>query len=305
MQHKWEMSMRINFIQEFLDKIKTEIDYKSKIPYKLFYIGNAKNSNAGDMFNVNIMQYFHLPFIKTRISAANMLNVGSVLGQIVVPKNSVQNVKQRDCIIIGSGFIEEEQFEEKLIKDIKIYALRGELTKKRLEKLLNKEINCPLADPGLLISYLYPLKCAKKYKVGIIPHYVDKKADFLKCIKLEKYNYKIVDIEQNIKVLSKDINECELILSSSLHGLIFADSYNIPNRQIIMSNNVKGGLYKFKDYYSSFNMNLPEPVDLRQRIIDDSLVERIAQEYKYNGQQIEVKQKELIEIYSNLSNSCK
>ena len=41
-----------------------------------------------------------------------------------------------------------------------------------------------------------------------------------------------------------------MILSSSLHGMIFADSYDIPNAHLLLSKKVIGGDYKFKDYRS-------------------------------------------------------
>ena len=49
----------------------------------------------------------------------------------------------------------------------------------------------------------------------------------------------------------RDISGCERILSSSLHGLIIADSFSIPNRRIGFYNNLKGGDFKFEDYASA------------------------------------------------------
>ena len=51
---------------------------------------------------------------------------------------------------------------------------------------------------------------------------------------------------------AKKIAECETVISSSLHGLIAADSFGIPNLQMVLSNNIVGGLFKYNDYYSVF-----------------------------------------------------
>lgn len=297
--------MKIKLVQTIIDSIRIELDNLNKAPFKLFYIGSAKHSNAGDMFNKTIMNHFKLKYIKTRMSNANIFNLGSILDQLIVHADSpLPKVKTKECVITGAGFMHKETEKgEKLTKNLKVYAVRGKLTKNRLEKLMGKSIDCVLADPGILLSYIYPYESEKKYKVGIIPHFIDKKASGLDNINLNKYNCKIINIEQDIESLYKEINECECILSSSLHGLVFADSYNIPNRQIILSDKILGGLYKYQDYYSAYDMELPKPIDLRKEYINDNTIDNIMQEYIPLDQLIKVKQQALVKIYKELSES--
>ena len=168
-----------------------------------------------------------------------------------------------------------------------------------MEGLLNQRLdNCILGDPGLLVSKIYPNNVQKKYKLGIIPHYSEK-TDFNKqIIKLSQNDYKIIDIQQDVKFVVEEICQCECILSSSLHGLIFADSYNIPNRQLIISDKLAGGDYKFRDYYSAFGNKLPESIDIRETIIDNNLIENIIA--SYIAKDITKKQDELIKIFESL-----
>ena len=59
------------------------------------------------------------------------------------------------------------------------------------------------------------------------------------------------------------INMCECVVSSSLHGLIVAEAYGVPARWICVENNLLGGNFKFWDFYESiekYNM-LPLQVD--------------------------------------------
>ena len=52
------------------------------------------------------------------------------------------------------------------------------------------------------------------------------------------------------------ICSCEFIVSSSLHGLIVSDSYNVPNLWASFpKDNINGGLFKYKDYFSSVGRN--------------------------------------------------
>lgn len=57
---------------------------------------------------------------------------------------------------------------------------------------------------------------------------------------------------------------CKCILSSSLHGLIVADSFNIPNRWISLSESslLEKQNFKYLDYYSSMDVYDEEPLNL-------------------------------------------
>jgi hypothetical protein len=73
------------------------------------------------------------------------------------------------------------------------------------------------------------------------------------------------------------------VISSSLHGLIVADSLGIPNVWLRLSPDVLGGDYKFKDYYSVFGL-APEPIDEVTLISGDSeLITRLSECYQRPG----------------------
>lgn len=46
-----------------------------------------------------------------------------------------------------------------------------------------------------------------------------------------------------------------MIISSSLHGIIFCHSYSIPVCSIKVSDNITGGNFKYIDYYKSIGNN--------------------------------------------------
>ena len=292
--------MRIRFVQNIIDAIRIHIDSMNHSEYKIFYFGGK---NAGDLFNQNLMKYFKIPYRKTKITNANLFCVGSVLENIVIAKSDDSPVvKSKECYIVGTGFMREETEEEKLIKIPTIKALRGEVTKKRMEKLTHKDLSCcVLADAGLLASHMYPVNTKKKYNVGIIPHYIDKNCEALNNIKTKHYTCKIIDIFLPVKELLKQINECEIILSSSLHGLIFSDSYSIPNRQIILGDKICGGDYKYRDYYSSYNINKPEAIDLRKNCITDDTIDFVRNNYSISKKQVMKKQQQLAKIFEELA----
>ena len=61
----------------------------------------------------------------------------------------------------------------------------------------------------------------------------------------------MIDPRLPIEQFVDELVSCEMIFSSSLHGLIIADAYNIPNRRVIFGNKLIGGDFKFNDYEES------------------------------------------------------
>jgi len=57
---------------------------------------------------------------------------------------------------------------------------------------------------------------------------------------------KIIDVTQPIKIVIKDILECEMTISSSLHGIIVSHTYNVKCMWIKLTNKIGGGFFKYK-----------------------------------------------------------
>lgn len=131
------------------------------------------------------------------------------------------------------------------------HAVRGEITRNQLDI---KWRNIPLGDPGLLSNLVYLNEVKKTNKVGVILHFADEEQLILGKIKLETDKYLLISVKQKPEKVADLIKQCKLILSSSLHGLIVADSFSIPNIHIPLSDlNGNGGKCgnKFLDYYSA------------------------------------------------------
>jgi hypothetical protein len=170
--------------------------------------------------------------------------------------------------------------------------LRGPLSKKYVEESLNinlKDIN--YFDLGLLLPLLYnPNKSIKKYKLGIIPHHKEK--DIFKNI--NHCDICIIDIlccktfDYICKNFIDKLCECDMIISSSLHGIIIADAYNIPNIIFKKTNlNYDLDYFKFKDYYSSINRKFDVKdiskynlKDLSPIVLDNTFLQYIITNYQ-------------------------
>lgn len=72
-----------------------------------------------------------------------------------------------------------------------------------------------------------------------------------------------INVRDSVKKVIMKINQCDAILSSSLHGLIIADAYGIPNIRIVSRITMPTPFYdyKFKDYYTSLGID-EEPIEI-------------------------------------------
>ena len=148
--------------------------------------------------------------------------------------------------VYGAGFMYDHSSPKGVPKEI--FAVRGPLSR---QIFLAHDISCPpvYGDPAILLGDFYPREKLNEKKYGIIPHYIDKNNNWVsrQLIKF-KHEVLLIDIEGGIEYVINEVVRCEYIISSSLHGLICADVYGIPNIRVVLSNLVQGGDFKFHDY---------------------------------------------------------
>ena len=207
---------------------------------KLYWWRGEKGRNFGDEVTpVIIEKIWGIKCRWTRLADCDVVGAGSILDIV-----RDYNPKGHKVTVWGSGFIEDgDSFKS---DDVSIRLVRGPLTAGRLQG----ESNVQLGDPGLLASKVFPCSKTKSHAIGVIPHMKDLdtfRGEFAEDVL-------IISPYQSPEKVAADISSCETIFSSSLHGLIFADSYNIPNFRIAHES-LEGGDYKFNDYYQSTGRN--------------------------------------------------
>ena len=96
----------------------------------------------------------------------------------------------KNSIIIGAGAVSSDA----RIKEqpLMVYSVRGPLTR---NLLLNQGVDCPevYGDPAVLLPTLYKPVVEKKYKIGLIPHYVDQDKPQVKKLS-ENKDMHLIDI---------------------------------------------------------------------------------------------------------------
>jgi len=182
---------------------------------------------------------------------ADMIAIGSILSR---ERKAKGILFKRHLHIWGSG---TDKSTRTFSNRHTYHAVRGTITRSQIPGLRQSPA---LGDPGLLADRWWGTrpKPRKTHRVGIIPHFVDQQDPRFHAIaKLD--SVKAINVFSPIEEVLSDILRCEFILSSSMHGLIIADAFSIPNRRIHFSTGIISDL-KFDDYYSALGMSSPEPV---------------------------------------------
>lgn len=270
----------------------------------LFYYNNKPN--FGDRLITDICKdIFNLQTAHTSAKECEAAFIGSILECFLTTQTDhplcFTKYFKTGVKIWGPGFIKSADFEESknnLIRKIEVFALRGSLTKKRLEKILGKKLDVPLGDPGLLASMLIDTKKIKKeYELGIIPHYIEFEEPVYHQIHENIPNSLLIDIQDTPAVVLKNIAKCKAVISSAMHGLIAADSLAIPNMRVFASDKITGGDYKFDDYYSAFGLTSHKKMDLRTSNFSQSDIEKIYNSYLINYNAVEDIKEKLIKSF--------
>lgn len=209
--------------------------------------------------------------LRTRLfKTPYIMGIGSILTMFDISNS----------IVWGSGILLPNMPFVGKPKEVK--AVRGPLTRK---KLIESGINCPAVygDPALLLPLYYKPKVQKIYKLGIIQQYYSINNPLLDSIKTDS-DVLILRIGQYKHWLDfvDSVCMCETIISSSLHGLIIAEAYKIPNVWTYISGDNPGDFFKYHDFFLSLGRDR-EPLcvyePLKRSIIDEKMSEWVPSEY--------------------------
>lgn len=143
----------------------------------------------------------------------------------------------QDATVWGSGCLQDHMFWWRKNRKLDICSVRGPLTREVLQK---NGYNCPeiYGDPAILMPMIYKPKDIKKNKnYVVISHH---------SIQSEKGTLSPVTTDY-ISFINK-ILEAELVISSSLHGIILAEAYGVP---AVMLGNSQLDRFKYYDWYYS------------------------------------------------------
>jgi pyruvyltransferase len=199
-----------------------------------------------------------------------LVNKHDVIDKVMVT-GSILNNDVVNSTVWGCGVAWSN---DKIYQHKKIAAVRGFLTGKlcKQQEITFDEV---YGDPALLLPrYFYP-EYDKKYKIGIMPHYVDTLTVFNKLglsrNELSEMGYLIIDVLDDVESVIRQILSCEKIISSTLHGLITSHAYRVPASWVKFTDEIGGDDFKYYDYYSTTKNPVVSFVDYRNNFSVDTL----------------------------------
>ncbi|QTF49046.1 putative exoV-like protein [Acanthamoeba polyphaga mimivirus] len=209
----------------------------------------VKDVNAGDRYNKFMAE--KLVDAKVVCVTCETINYNPHF-QFV---GSIASSSNKNTVILGTGLLLQSRY----IKAFKeCHIVRGKYTLIYLKAFMKDVSSITLGDPGILLECFIDKENRPEpvYEYGIIPHYVDKART--KELMTPEWDNKVlyIDIQTDDLVgLAKQMLSCKKMVSSSLHGIIFAHSLGIPVTWVRFDGTkLTPDDIKFYDYLSVFGI---------------------------------------------------
>lgn len=228
-----------------------------------YHRGSHGSTNFGDELSPIILRYVTGRDVAfAPLGTCDVIGLGSLLGKLFrwqyrsIVFSPLNLMRRSKPIIWGSGFIREHSSASPDHLDVR--AVRG--TKSR--EIIGRP-HVALGDPGVLIYEVFQER-RKKYRVGFVPHINDLGSEEAKAFHSRIPDMRMISVCDPPMQVLREISQCEFIFSSSLHGLIVADAFQIPNWWVRFGDRVAGGDFKFLDYGSSVGRTSMRPIELSE-----------------------------------------
>jgi len=179
------------------------------------------------------------------MAKAQMFAVGSL---IQLARRAYQNGGAGRPVIWGSGML--AAVNRDCLPHVDIAAVRGPVS----AALLKLE-GIPMGDPGLLISDIIAAP-ARTDRVGIVPHHTLVDDPTLAEV-LRDPAFVLIDPRGDATGVVQQIASCAHVFASSLHGLIVADAFGVPNTWVAPTGQA---WLKYHDYAASVGRSMIAPI---------------------------------------------
>ena len=210
----------------------------------------SESDNLGDTLAPVIVNYIlslkNISPDKTVSNRKHLYAVGSILTAGI-----------QDCTVWGSGILNSVISYRLKNRKLDIRAVRGPFTRAILQ---DYGYNCPevYGDPAIFLPEIYKPGVLKKiYRFGLVMH-MDQIQE------IPKGDILNIDIcTSNYHEFVNKLNSVEVVISSSLHGIILAESYGI---KAILLKPAKDFLKYYDWYYSTGRYSFPVANNIKEAL---------------------------------------
>lgn len=212
--------------------------------------------NFGDALNPFVVGYASgREVVASERHECDIFAVGSIMVRV---QRVYKEPRDHRPAIWGTGM--KGPHRNQFVPHVDFFAVRGPATAACLEIP-----PCAFGDPGLLLADLVSTKVERGDSIGIIPHHGDFRhpecVEKISALK-SRSGIRLIDPRSHDPLaVSDQIRGCRHIFSASLHGLIVADSHNIPNTWVAGRAIHDTANFKFLDYFLSVGRPWKNPID--------------------------------------------
>jgi hypothetical protein len=222
-------------------------------PVHAFWCRAPSTGNVGDRLT---------PWLIRRLSGRwpRFAHSGASVEKFLVA-GSVLEYADRHSTVWGAGIMRRD---DQVCPQARLLAVRGPLSRRRA---LQCGCECPevYGDPAMLLPDLLPARPRQRHGTGIIGHLADRAR--LRGRPLAG-DTRLLDVCSDVETFISEIVECELICSSSLHGLIIAQAYGIPVVWLRCEPLPSGDGVKFADYFIATDQPSTRVVQVGEGVLD-------------------------------------
>lgn len=215
------------------------------VPFRMW----DRINNFGDAVNPHIIKL---------VSGLEPVKVGG--GDALIGIGSLLQKSNEHSYVWGTGLMHSHMVVR--AKAERIRAVRGRRTLEELRARGILDHDVPLGDPGVLVGryaeQLIGTVTERRYRACVIPHHASRDDRVFKLLRSNP-DVKVVNMRSTSLETLRDIAESEVVLSQSLHGLIFAEALGRPSLWISI-NQSPDWRFKFEDWYSNTLEPQAEPV---------------------------------------------
>lgn len=203
--------------------------------------------NFGDGLTPWLLPRYGIVPFHTSAPEASLVGVGSVLE--MVPEG-------HRGAVWGAGLMNDASY---ALPHARFLAVRGRLTRARL----GLGDGVVLGDPGLLISS-HVSRRAPEVVLAAVPHGMHAGHPAFRALaERNPGDVRVVDVRQSPAHVARRIAGAAAVVTSSLHGLVYADSFGIPAVWVTLDPPLRGGEFKFYDYESVIHPGSPRRFPLQ------------------------------------------
>jgi len=245
-----EQSMLVNHLTRYLIKrggpMETTVT-STGASSPIFY-WRPRRSFRRPMIRHNVGDRLALELVE-RLLAGRGLTVARYTGgtRRLLSIGSVLHFAAVNDVIWGTGINGKLDSARLTAKPLDVRALRGPLTAAELHKhgIATSDV---YGDPGILVSVAYPQQLNPQRDYWVVPHFREKWWRFV--------GHPTLSPAQAPTAFLRKLVRARLVISSSLHGIVLAESYGIP--AIWLENQSGEHPFKYHDYYLGTGRSPPK-----------------------------------------------